>query len=887
MNGKFAKWSLIQLLTIIMIFAAGSVFAAGEALIHNSQTTGSTKWGGSWGVAGGQYGEFTCTTCHSSGTTGPNGNIKKVVAAIPDTIGPNVNKLVTFNNLTGFGDDSASHATSTKICEVCHTQTTAHQYNTANAPQSGDLTHANGDCTQCHLHADGFKASGHLVPLYATSAGHTGCASGIGCHTNSSNPAAPYPATGSPVTPPDCRTCHAKADPLTVGIGCGSCHGVAGGNGMPSGAKEDTAFPNWSGSHSVHVAKAACTECHTSGGTGGNADHGRGNRDTNPAVVNLNATYGWTGTTCNTASCHANPYVVDAYVAAPAWGTKNNGCTACHSANPIGANGPATGNHTNVPGHAVACINCHATGTTATTSATLANGHADGNIDVLNVGYPADKTKGIAGATCLSASCHANVYGTGNVTTPAWGATPNGSCTVCHNTQPITASGPATGSHAKHAAKAVACTSCHAAGTTATTAPSAANGHYDGDIDITYSGYPTNKTKGSVYGTCNNVACHTPNTTTPSNSLTWGVAATCNTCHPKTSLSGAHQVHMGALDLSSASILYNMTANRTPVAAQVSETDRKHGFGCAECHPMDPANHLNGAINVDLNRVGVAGVGSLRFLNASSASYDMASTKKCSNIYCHSNASRIEIESNVGSNTSLAWTDTFAAHPTTDRCAYCHGNQPTTGAHAAHSVGIHTFNEGPASILEGNVYNGKSGKVLITNKPNTAHGNPNNSTTLSCYICHNATVTSKANDKNDRCYRCHIDGLYNASQKGLAAIANLKNHVNGNREIAFLPIQVLSKAQIRPKGPLNPAALDPRTTFDFYSGMWTRNTYKNMSTLSFDTAKIALNTATMWHYSSAKQSSCSNIACHNGNLVKWNLANFNDPNKCMDCHNAL
>lgn len=882
MNGKFAQWSLSQLLTVIMIFAAGSAFAAGETLLHNSDTVG-TKYG-TWGVAGGTYGAFTCTTCHSSATTGPNGNIKKIVSEIPDTIGPNANKPVVFNNLTGFGDDSVAHATSTKICEVCHTQTTAHQYNTANAPQSGNLSHANGDCTQCHSHADGFKASGHLVPLYATAAGHTGCSSSTGCHTNTANPLAPYPVdTGAtPLVPPDCRTCHAKADPLTVGIGCGSCHGDAGGNGKPSGPKSAT-LHNWSGSHTVHTAQAACTECHTSGGTGGNADHGRGNRDTNLAVVNLNATYGWTGTTCNTASCHANPYVVDAYVAAPAWGSKNNGCSACHSEYPIGTNGPATGSHS-FNGHKVACTNCHEAGTTYTS--VPSTNHANANVDVVNVGYPTTVAKHAAGSgysTCSAASCHANVYGSGYVATPAWGSTPSLGCSVCH-TQTITANGPDTGSHAKHAGKA--CTSCHNSGTTSTTAPNSA--HIDGNIDITITGYAADITNiakhaaGSGYGTCSNISCHTPGTTTPSNSLTWGVAANCNTCHPKISLSGAHQVHMGALDLTSASVYYNMTANRTPA---VSDTTRQHGFGCAECHPMDKATyHLNGVINVDLNRVNVAGVGTLRFLNHSTAAYDMGATKKCSNIYCHSNASRLEAESNVKANTSLAWTDTFAAHPEIDRCAACHGNQPTTGAHAAHSVGIHTFNNGEGSVLEGNIYNGKSGKVPITNKPNTAHGNPNNSTTLGCYICHNATVTSSANDRNTRCVVCHYTGNpRGAALKGNAAIGNLKNHVNGTREIAFLPIKVLSKAQIRPKN----TASSVNTTFDHYSGVWVRNTYKNMSTLSFDTAKAALDTATMWHPSSPTESNCTNIACHNGKVVKWNLANFNDPNKCMDCHNAL
>jgi predicted CxxxxCH...CXXCH cytochrome family protein len=333
---------------------------------------------------------------------------------------------------------------------------------------------------------------------------------------------------------------------------------------------------------------------------------------------------------------------------------------------------------------------------------------------------------------------------------------------------------------------------------------------------------------------------------------------------------------MGALNLSGPNIYYNMTANRSPNSAQTSETVRKHGFGCANCHPMDSANHLDGGIDVDLNRVNVAGVGRLRFLNASSASYTGGA---CANLYCHSNASRIAGESNVRTNTSLAWTTTFAAAGG-DRCAYCHGNQPTTGAHAAHSVGVHTFNDGrhvvQGGMIEGNIFNGKVGKVGISSRKNTAHGNAANSTTLSCNICHSTVVATAFNDMNDRCKLCHFSGNTRGALFGRpAAINSLQYHVNGSRDVAFAPVKVKSKAQVRPE------------SFKYYSGVWQRTSYKNMSTLSFDTAKLALNTATMWNYSSPMYSNCSNIACHNGKKVNWNLANFNDPNKCMDCHNQL
>ena len=1786
-------------------------------LMHTSANLG-TKYG-SWGET------WSCQTCHNSTTS----NIKNIDTSIVTPTGarPVVFTLITASQTTvtgTMGNDQRPDLTkSDHVCEVCHHQTSYHQYSSIKVGVT--LTHENRtDCVSCHNHSSGFKVAVHAVPLYATTDGHTGCASGIGCHANT-NPLATYPTAGSA---PDCRACHTKADPTVATNGCGSCHGVANGNGEPTG----TVHPDAAGSHTVHTALTACTNCHDAGGSGDSVNHGKGNRGTNPGIVNLAAGMAWNsgnancanatchtnpygsgssttpawgtsagcsachgafpigatgpatgshantpghavacitcheagttattkpsaghddtnidvvnvgyatpnkakgtaGTTCSTATCHANPYVVGGYVTTPDWGSTGNGCAACHTgANIITANGPATGNHTNTPGHAVACITCHEAGTTATTApssghidtnidvanvgyATLnktkgtagttcsnatchanpyvvdgyvttpawgstgngcdachtganvitangpatgshtntpghavacitcheagttattapSTGHIDTNIDVANVGYATlNKTKGTPGTTCSNASCHGNVYGSGSGTTPAWGSTGAG-CNTCHSAFPIGANGPATGSHAGHAGRA--CTDCHAAGTTATSAPS--TGHNDTNIDVVNVGYnpdvtkhaadtgysscsnfychsygtkaaapftanaapvwggsvecfschgsdrvslnnistgrhkkhvagtysydygcavchaatvssnstisdpakhvnvqidvgfsglattggasatyttsghapgqpgtvndscqniychsnaqiqpghanpqfrnltgskrwgqtgtlggctgchgsstttgqwalsgkhlahtaspvafncnqchlsggtnsnrinhsnglvnyssqwtgratladgkcnnvychsngkgtfvnmsnanwfstrtldckgchggassqagepnyasgaagsatanshPTHVTKtgiaascqnchsntvtgvllnatthnvtlgtssraipyhadqsigdtnagvysgngktftytagtktcsnischsgnglvagvadaqwgasftceschgsnagatnkitsgqhgkhtnqagvlgvnfgcvechaqtvtndttlaagtahmnalanfsgakagknkascstaychsdgkggagettvswstgpaldckgchggassqagepfylstapgtlktnshpkhvgttgadatcqnchgntmsgtglnasgnhlngginviqgngktftysndstktcsnischsgggmftaadvqwgatmpadctgchgneasatlsgahnahlnsastggsfkckdchaptitnadnrtianannhgnalvnfsgaragknkncsniychsngkgafaaiptwtsgtnldcngchaqgalsanyahaphlakgaacsqchsattttdstitGSVHvdgsvnlqqggtfatkdvsfvpaggGTCNNISCHSPAATGPySNTATWGVKATCETCHPKAGLSGNHAVHMGALDLTNSAILYNMTANRTPVQ---NDTVKTHGFGCANCHPMTVGNHLNGSIEVALTG-GQAGMSSLRFLNSTTAAnLPSYSGGRCNNIYCHSNASRVVAENAYRQ--SPTWVGgTF----TGDRCAGCHDNQPATGAHAAHAVGNHYEN----------IYNGKSGKVATSNRANTAHGNPNNSTTIGCYICHNATVTSKANDKNTKCAVCHYAGNpVGAQLKGAATIANLKLHVNGAREIEFLPIKVLSKAQIRPE------------SFKFYSGVWQRTSYKNMSTLSYDTAKVALDTSTMWHPSTPMNSNCTNIACHNGKTVNWNLANWNDPNKCMDCHNQL
>lgn len=142
-------------------------------LIHNSYSTASTKHvaQGGWGVAGGKYGEFSCATCHAQVTT----NVKRVVATLPNApdtskgnfpgAGQAVVLLDAREGTSQFGDDTASHATSNRVCEVCHT------YDPTDPRDDGVKQHAYNmpvtashynktDCVNCHKHSTGFDASG-------------------------------------------------------------------------------------------------------------------------------------------------------------------------------------------------------------------------------------------------------------------------------------------------------------------------------------------------------------------------------------------------------------------------------------------------------------------------------------------------------------------------------------------------------------------------------------------------------------------------------------------------------------------------------------------------------------------------------------------------------
>ncbi|UCG78636.1 MAG: cytochrome c3 family protein, partial [Nitrospirota bacterium] len=118
-----------------------------KLLMHNSDNLSDAGWGvGGWGVAGGQYGEFLCTTCHTGHDTSNIYLIKENITT-PDAsnwgdAGAQNSSTVSvdFRVLSGavgspglMGDDQGGHATSTRICEVCHSKNTYHNYDTGDA----------------------------------------------------------------------------------------------------------------------------------------------------------------------------------------------------------------------------------------------------------------------------------------------------------------------------------------------------------------------------------------------------------------------------------------------------------------------------------------------------------------------------------------------------------------------------------------------------------------------------------------------------------------------------------------------------------------------------------------------------------------------------------
>jgi predicted CxxxxCH...CXXCH cytochrome family protein len=334
---------------------------------------------------------------------------------------------------------------------------------------------------------------------------------------------------------------------------CLTCHAAVGST-ADIRPEEQAPFRNITtgsikGSHAKHIpaptlSASACTPCHGAAAATYSTNH----RDGFITVTSAGGigyskptSFPQSGSkdlvlgTCSAASCHNNVYGAGS-VTTPVWGDSAANCSACHTT-PIGTTGPATGSHANVTSHAVACTTCHSTGTTATTMPTV--GHNDSNITIVNVGYPATVVKHVAGSgytTCSTASCHLNVYGDVSVTTPVWGT--SASCNACH-TVTIDATGPNTGSHAKH--NDTTCTDCHYAGATATAKPSI--GHADGTISVT-NGYPVTvkHVAGSYTGTCS-TTCHSA-TIAPGATPVWGTPGDCATCHASAPNTGSHTNHL-------------------------------------------------------------------------------------------------------------------------------------------------------------------------------------------------------------------------------------------------------------------------------------------------------------------------------------------------------
>ena len=299
---------------------------------------------------------------------------------------------------------------------------------------------------------------------------------------------------------------------------------------------------------------------------------------------------------------------------------------------------------------------------------------------------------------------------------------------------------------------------------------------------------------------------------------------------------------------------------------------------CGNCHPQSIATHANGSKNLYFDPGDKGADGTVKALNDSVGPWYSGSGNSvtCSAVYCHSTGYKNPATGNYYYVDSPLWGTGLFTEIAEDRCAGCHGNSPNStdsvagpgqrvgslshynpdfmglGVTGGHFVGIHYDN----------VYTGTTGLAVEGATGDDSHGNSAYSTTINCNSCHNATVTSTANDMNEVCFTCHDPVGGTATSRGNMDIAAGSTvHVNGTADVAFDTAAFRSKAQIR-----NDITVVPEL-----NDSWTRSGgYK--VTNAFDQGPL----------SSASYSSgtCSTVACHNGYDVAWDDQKLD----CFTCH---
>ena len=426
-------------------------------LLHNSRDTASPKWQaqGGWGIAGGKYGEFTCSTCHEPNT---NPNIKNVRRTIRTRSGENwpggqPTVTVDFRNVTSMGDDSGGHASSNRICEVCHSQNQFHNFDTAN--NTGGLSHPSPKavCTSCHKHNTGFKAA---------------CG---GCHGNPPTEAVLGGDTGMIGTP---RPSNAL-EPGQVGahvthtetraMVCDTCHYISNGTiKMPNLSNTiDIGFFGFGGK----VTSGTYTP-YSSLDRGYRIASGTPNSTIAAAVTDYPSANRCANVYCHGGGVKVGQTQVKAPLTggsntAPRWdGTGQDQCGSCHGT--TAATPPTTGGHVRhagSTGNSFSCDLCHPAidVTHVQGSVRWAFKTSDARVGA-SAAYqaavaPTATTAGATGDLAPSASfgqcsnlyCHSDGNGgAAYVATPTWGDSLPAGCIGCHgnnaaSTNPITSKG--------------------------------------------------------------------------------------------------------------------------------------------------------------------------------------------------------------------------------------------------------------------------------------------------------------------------------------------------------------------------------------------------------------------------------------------------------------
>lgn len=654
------------------------------------------------------------------------------------------------------------------------------------------------------------------------------------CH--SLPPAGDHPARR------DCSACHGMVVSPTnvfvaperhvdgtvdVGAACDVCHGSAGDPSPPLSVSGETeASARGVGAHRSHLADSlwraqiACSECHIIPA----APEDPGHLDSGlPAELTFGAR----------ASAGGVSPLFDGLRCA----------VYCHGVTLAGGTNPQP-LWTLVDGTQAACGTCHAVPPPSPHPVPVSGGC--GPCHPFNGFMPSDPSTHINGTLEVSAACDSCHGSNGNPAPPRDTAGNVGT------------SARGVGAHRSHLASstwraAVQCGNCHRA---PTRAPDA--GHYDTGLpaELTFSGTAVaGGARPTFNGTrCNDVYCHGATLAAggtnqaPAWTRVDGTQADCGTCHgvppasphpavfgttcgpchpftgrtandPSTHVNGtlevssrcgdchdippdtgAHRVHYG-----SAATPPLATYGDLRVLEDYSPSGNSdYAFGCGNCHPIDPAEHMNGVTDVDLYDP-AAPAGRVKARNAPTARYAGGA---CSDVYCHSSG---QAEPTFVS--TPRWSD---GHLAADKCAACHENPPRypSGGVGSSTANSHVMLSDYGGSWEMGHFN------TMGHVEHGASGPRDGGAPLTCQACHYETVDpantgpsgfwyldttgnySAGGSRNYSCVSCHT-GAAGQPPQGVGAVLPLR-HVNGRRDVVFDPRTAIPDYPGLPTGPNRP-----------------------------------------------------------------------------------
>lgn len=381
----------------------------------------------------------------------------------------------------------------------------------------------------------------------------------------------------------------------------------------------------------------------------------------------------------------------------------------------------------------------------------------------------------------------------------------------------------------------------------------------------------------------------------------------CSMCHDFPPTSGAHAAHY-ALEGTEGSYTDLKTLEERDPAATMETAPKVYAFGCAVCHSVDEANHMNGQVDVILYEA-AADPASIKARNAVSAAYNADGT--CSGVYCHSSGQETPTYQ-----TTLAWLPEWRLSTDPLACDACHGNPPR---YPSGGLGAATANSHIALRSDG--YTGGHFSGIRGPGHTPQHGNPfgrtEESSPMTCQTCHYET-TDPASAGPDGFYWLNTSGNYQMPGMvdptieagfvcgtchnpndpdgrpavGVGELLPLR-HVNGKRDVKFDPRETIPSGvaglPAAPNTPERPIWFTkasktqpwPTTgapiTWTGTSSNWTRSW--SLSNATYDPAT----------------KTCTNTSCHvyfeNYNKTGWptnpvwGMPFGKDPYGCRPCHN--